>query len=330
MKISILGSGSFAIAISKILTDNGMDVLMWTVDKDQVDEINNSNTSKFYYPDYKLSKKVKATTSLNDILTYSDVIVIAIPSKFIRTTLKKIHNKLKNNLNEYIFINMSKGMDYSKGLTISQIIENTIDNKNIKSVSSITGASFAKQILDKNITRFTLASHYDDKKEIKRIFENDYIIIDESFDIIGIEMLSSLKNVHALASGMIAGLGYEDNTHAIIITLALLEMKKLGEVYNISDKTLFSISGLGDLVLTASSKMSRNYITGYNVGRGLSIDESIKQAKTVVEGVECIKVMKRIARKEKINLPIVNAMYNIFYSYKNTKEEILKLLKTNI
>lgn len=328
MKISILGSGSFAIAISKILTDNSHDVLMWTVDKEQVLEINNERTSKFYYPNYKLSKKVKATTDLKELIDFSNIIVIALPSKFIKPTLKKINTKLKNNLNEYTFINMSKGIDNKNLVTISQIIESVIDKKNIKSIASITGASFASEILDKNITRFILASSYDNKKNIKKIFENDYIIVDESDDIIGVEILSSIKNVIALASGIIAGLGYKENTHAIIITLGLKEMFSLKDVFDISDNTIISNSGVGDLVLTASSKTSRNYITGYNVGKSMNIDEAIKSAKTVVEGVECVKSIKKIERKYKIKLPITHSMYNIFCGYKNVRDEINKLLKS--
>lgn len=328
MKISILGSGSYAIAISKILSENMHEVLMWTVDKEQVVEINENRTSKFYYPNLQLSKKVKATTDLKELINYSNIIIIALPSKFIKPTLKKINTKLKNNLDKYTFINMSKGIDNKNLYTISQTIENVIDKKNIKSVCSILGASFASQIIDKNITRLTIASKYDDKNKIKKIFENEYIVLDESEEIIGIEFLSSLKNVIALSSGIVNGLGYKDNTHSIIITLGVKEMYILADTMNFNKDIINTISGVGDLVLTASSKTSRNYITGYNIGNGKTIEEAISAAKTTVEGVECIKVMKKIMRKYKVKLPIVEAMYNIFYRYKNVREEINKLLRS--
>ena len=328
MKISILGSGSFAIAISKILTDNAHDVLLWTPDINQINEINNYRTSKFYFPNYKLSKRVSATSNLSDILNFSNVIIIALPAKFIKQTLKKMKIKLKNSLEKYDFINMSKGIDNTKLLTISQIIENIIEEKNINSISSIVGASFAKNILDEDITRLVLASNYNNKKFIKKIFENNYIILDESNDIIAIEMFSSIKNVIALASGIIEGLEYKDNTHAIIHSLGIKDMQTLSSVYNINNETLLSIAGIGDLVMTSSSKTSRNYITGFNIGKGLSIEDAIKEAKTTVEGIDSIKALKKFARINKIKLHVVNSMYNIFFGLKDPREEILKLLRT--
>ena len=328
MKISVLGTGSLGSAVAQILTDNNHDILLWTVDEKQVKEINDKKTNKQYYDNFIFQKNVRATTDLSELINFSDYIVIVLPSNYIKDTMKKINKILKNNTSKKTFINMSKGMDYKNLITISEMIENNIEKKNIKNICSMTGPSFASEIIDRLPTKFILASKkIETLDEVKSIFENNYIIIETSDDIKGIEILSSIKNVIALAAGISSGLGFRENTHAILITKGLEEMFKITPFYNIKTETILSISGIGDLVLTASSKTSRNYITGEKVGKGMEIDKAIKTTKTVVEGVECAKVMYKFSKEHKIDLPICRAVYNIFYKKDNAKQEILKILK---
>jgi len=328
MRISVLGTGSFGTAISQILTDNNHEVLLWTVDNKNVEEINTKRTNKFYYENFKFNDKVKATTDLEKIIDYSDYIVIVLPSKFIKDTMKSINKILKIKNIKKTFINMSKGMDYKNLTTISDMIEENIDKKYINKICSMTGPSFAKEIIERKITKFMLASNTGDNlDDIRKIFQNDYILINNTKDMKGIEILSSVKNIIALAAGIISGLGYEDNTHAIIITEGIKEMLKLCPFYDMDTNTIFSVSGVGDLILTASSKTSRNYITGEKVGRGIPINKAIESTKTVVEGVECAKVMYKFSKSHKIELPIIKAIYNIFYKGKDPKEEIIKILR---
>lgn len=328
MRISILGTGSFATAIAQILTDNNHEVLMWTVDSKNVEEINTKKTNEYYYENFKFSNNVSATTDLEELIDYSDYLVVAIPSKFIKSTMKQLNKILKSKNVKKTFINMSKGMDYTHLTTISDIILANIDNIYINKVCSMTGPSFAKEIIERKVTKFMLASNSsDDLIDIRKIFENDYILINNSKDMRGIEILSSVKNIIALAAGIIHGLGYEDNTHAIIITEGIKEMLKLAPFYDIDTNTILSVAGIGDLVLTASSKTSRNYSTGEKVGKGINVGEAIDTTKTVVEGVECAKVMYKFSKSHKIDLPITKAVYNIFYKGKDVKEEIIKVLR---
>lgn len=328
MKISILGTGSFASAIAQMLTDNNHNVLLWTTIDKEVEEINKNKTNKYYYENLVFSNNVKATTNLEELVNFSEYIVVAIPSKFIEDTMKKINKILKKKDKQITIINMSKGMDYKNLTTISEIINENIDKKYLKMVCSMTGPTFASEIIDRKITKFILASKKDDNlTEIAKIFQNDYILIDYSNDIKGIEILSSIKNIVALASGISSGLGYNENTHAIIITKGIEEMLKIAPFYNIKNETILSVSGIGDLVLTASSKTSRNYLTGFKVGNGEKIDNAIKTTKTIVEGVECAKVMYKFSKEHKIDLPITKAMYNIFYKNKDVKTELKNILK---
>jgi len=328
MKVSVLGTGSFASAIAQILTDNNNDVLLWTNDLKQIDEINTKHTNEQYYNGFRFSNKVSATSNLNELLEYSELIVIALPSKIIGDVTKKINKLLKQTKSKKIFLNMSKGIDYKNLTTISEIIQNNIDNEYIKNVYTMTGPTFAKEIIERKISKFTLASKdLDNSTMIKCLFQNEYILIDTTDDIKGIEILSSIKNIVALAAGIIEGLGYENNTHALIITEGIKEMMKLSLFYNIETNTILSVSGLGDLVLTASSKTSRNYLTGKKVGEGQKIDDAIETTKTVVEGVECAKSMYKFSKKHKIELPITKAIYNIFFKNKDVKEEILEIFK---
>lgn len=328
MRISVLGTGCLGTAVAQVLTDNGHEVLLWTVDEKQVEEINTKGTNKFYYENFKFNEKVGATTSIEEIVEFSNNIVVVLPSKFIKDTMKKINKVLKNSNEKKTFINMSKGMDYKNLITISEIIEESIDSKNINKICSMTGPTFANEILNRQMTKFIAASTTGDNlNDVKEIFVNDYILIEHSNDIKGIEILSSVKNIIALAAGILDGLGYGENAHAILITMGVKEMLKISPFYNIETDTLLSVSGIGDLVLTASSKTSRNYQTGQKVGKGEKIDKAIETTKTVVEGVECAKVIYKFSKKHKINLPITNAIYNIFYKGTEPKEEIIKLFK---
>ena len=328
MKISVLGTGCLGTAVAQILTDNNYEVLLWTVDEKQVEEINTKRTNKFYYENFKFDKKVKATTSLKELVNFSNNIVVVLPSKFIKDTMKKINKILKNSDEKKTFINMSKGMDYKNLITISEIIEQTIDSKNINKICSMTGPTFASEIVERKLTKFTAASTIgDDLSDVKKIFRNAYILIEHSKDIKGIEILSSVKNIIALAAGILDGLGYGENAHAILITSGVKEMMKISPFYNIETDTILSVSGIGDLVLTASSKTSRNYLTGQKIGKGEKIDKAIETTKTVVEGVECAKVMYKFSKEHKIELPITKAIYNIFYKNKDPKSEILKIFK---
>lgn len=325
MKITILGSGSFGSAIAQILTDNNNEVLLWTNDLEQIEEINTKGTNKKYFTNFKFHKNVKATSNLLDALEFSDIIIIGIPSKIISGVSKKINKLLKN---KKTFINMSKGIDYKDLTTISETIHKNIDKSLIKNVYTMTGPSFAKEIIERKFTKFVLAGkHINDEELIRKIFENEYIALEISKDIKGVEILSSIKNIVALASGILDGLGFGENAHAVIITEGVKEMKKLSLFYEIDINTILGISGLGDLVLTASSTNSRNYITGKKVGEGMDIDKAIKMTKTVVEGIECAHSIYKLAKKHKINLPITKSVYNIFYKGKDPKKEIMTIFR---
>ena len=327
MKISILGTGSFASAIAQVLTDNNNEVLLWTNDVKQINEINSKHTNKMYYDNFRFTNLVRATDNLEELLEYSNIVFVVIPSKIISDVTKRM-NKILKKLNKKIHIvNLSKGMDYKNMTTISQIIEQNIDKNYIDAIYSMTGPTFAKEVIERKISKFTLATKYSNTKLIKSILENEYIIIEDSKDIIGIEVLSSIKNIIALAAGILDGLGYKENTHAILITSGIAEFQKIAPFFNMKLDTLLSVSGIGDLVLTASSKTSRNYLTCKKVGEGLDVNKSIETTKTVVEGVECAKVMYKFSRKHEIKLPITEAVYNIFYKDKDPKEEILKIFK---
>ena len=325
MKVSILGSGSFATAIAQILTDNGNEVLLFTNDLEQIDEINIKKTNKKYYKDFLFDSCVRATASIHETLKFSNIIVIALPSHIISKILENLNKIITE---EKIFINMSKGIDYKNLTTISEIIENKVDKRYINHIYSLTGPSFANEVIERKITKLMLASeNMSSSKKIISLFENDYIKIDKTTDIIGIELLSSIKNVIALASGILYGLGYKENTHAYLITLGIKEMQKIAPFYDIETSTIYSVSGLGDLLLTSSSKTSRNFITGFKVGEGKSIKKAVESTKTIVEGIECSKSLYKFSKLHKIKLPICSAVYNIFYKEKKAKDEILKIFQ---
>ncbi len=327
-KISVIGSGSWGLALASTLVQNDHQVLVWSFFEEEVKEINELHQAKKYFKDLKLDQRLKASSSLEEVIAFSDIILMAIPTKFYRDTLKSINEVLTT---KKLFINASKGIEPGTYKLIDEIITEEISEEYLKGIVILTGPSHAEELILNQITLVTSASKdLENAKLVQKLFSNDFLRVYASEDILGAQLGSSLKNVIALASGACAGLGLGDNTRAALITRGLTEMIRYAEFKGANKETMFGLTGLGDLVVTATSTHSRNFQAGYRIGQGEDPQESVAKSVMVVEGIRTAKAVVEQLQGTGIEMPIFESVYDIFYNNISVKDAIKRLMQREL
>jgi len=325
-RIAIIGAGSWGSALARIISDNGYEVKLFDVDENIVNEINQFHTNKSKLPVGTLNENVTATTNLKEAIAFGDLIVLAVPTAVIRGVLANINKVIES---PKIFVNASKGIEPNTYKRVSEITKEEVDAKYIKGFVALTGPSHAEEVIQQMLTVVTAAS--DDMeiaKKVQEIFSNQtYFRVYRLNDLIGAELGGSLKNIIALASGILEGLGYGDNTKAALITRGLVEMRRLAVAMGAKEETLFGLTGLGDLVVTAMSKHSRNFQAGYKIGSGKDLEKALSEMTMVVEGARSCISAYQASRELGIETPIIDAVYDIIYNKVDPRERILELMK---
>ena len=321
--IGILGSGAWGTALACILNKK-VKITLWAYEKEVANEINKKRINKLYLPEIKVPGNVYATNDLKEI-SKCDFIFICIPSQFIKKIILDIKKYCRKKI---IFIICSKGMENKTKILISETIERIIPKSNI---AVLSGPSFAIEVAKKKPTAVTIASK---KQKNAEILAN--LVNSKNFrcyytnDIIGAQLGGVIKNILAIASGIAESQKLGFNAKAALITRGLSEMKRVGVAYGAKESTFYGLSGLGDLILTCNSKLSRNFITGLLVGKGKSIKEITKSQKTVSEGIINSKTIFELSKKKKIDIPVCESVYRILYKKVKIKETIENILSRDI
>ena len=316
-RFSILGSGSWGTALANLLANNGEECLLYTKNNEVFDSISNDKVNKTYHPDFKLNKNIKITKNLSELSIFSDLWIIAIPSKEISSALKLVNAEI---LKKKEFIIASKGIDKNSFYTISDVLikEFNIDSSKIFSIS---GPNLAKEVMEQQVSASVLAGDDLSRTEkISKSFNNNFFKVFLSNDKKGVELSGSLKNIYAISAGIADGLGNKFNTKAMILTRSLHEMSELLKSLGASSETLMGLAGVGDLIATSSSSNSRNYSFGYYLGQGMDVEASLKKVNQVVEGIGTLEIIFK--KKEELNLtmPIVDILNKIIFEKENPKD----------
>ena len=265
-KVSIIGAGSWGSALARILGDNHYQVLLYDTDKNTVDEINHFHTNVSKLPIGMLPLEVQATTSIKEVISFSDIIVLSIPTKVLRSVLHLINEIIDK---PKLFVNTSKGLEPDTYLRVSEVLNATIDQHYIKGFVALTGPSHAEEVIRQLPTTIcSVSTNKEDAKLIQKIFNNStYFRVYTGSDLVGSELCSAIKNVYAIASGMLEGCGYGDNARAGLIARALVEMKRIVVAMGGKEDTIYGLTGVGDLVVTTTSHHSRNFQAGVEIGK---------------------------------------------------------------
>ena len=328
-RLTIIGAGSWGSALGKIASDNSHQVIMYDQSEEIVSEINRFHTNKTKLPVGKLNDNVKATTDLKEAIAYSDIILLVVPTSVIRIVLKEINQVITS---KKLFVNASKGLEPNTFKRVSEIVTEEINSDYLEGFVALSGPSHAEEVILGMLTLLTSTSpNLSHAQLIQRIFSNQsYFRVYTLADLVGVEICSSLKNIIALASGIIAGLGYGDNTRAALITRGLVEIKRIAYKLGADEKTIFGLAGLGDLIVTCTSTHSRNFQAGYKIGSGKNLEQALSEMTMVVEGARSAIAAHQLIARFNIYAPIIETVYDIIYNKFEPKERIIKLMQNDL
>lgn len=330
MKVAILGTGSWATGLARVLNDNGHQVMLYGINPDEIDDINIRHCNYKYFKDVQLEETIVATSSLEMTIKDAHYILVTIPTQFVRETLQKIKPLLKEKVT---IINAAKGFDMNTNMRMSDTIRSVLTEDEINPVVSLIGPSHAEEVVERILTAVCSVSLDESTaKDVQKLFSNHYFRVYTSNDEIGAEYGAAYKNVIAVASGVIAGLGYGDNTRAALITRGLHEMSLYGMIKGAKQETYFGLTGIGDLVVTCSSVHSRNFQAGYEIGQShRALDFMTHNTKTC-EGVRTCKVIHDdvMSHDYGIETPIVDAVYEVLYKNASPQEVVASLMNRDL
>ncbi len=325
MNCLIIGSGSWGTALGQVLADNFHQVIVYGINQNQVDDINLNHQNKaFFGDDVFLNPKIRATSDLKAAVKAAEVIVISVPSSAMRSVLNDLLPLLTE---RKYFVNTAKGLERGTDLRMSDVIRDVVSEDLRYPIVSLIGPSHAEEVILRQVTLLTATSLYLPTAEvIQTLFANEYFRVYTNTDEIGAELGVAMKNAIAIASGALAGLGYGDNARAALITRGLHEMSKFGVYFGAKPETFLGLSGLGDLVVTCNSFHSRNFKAGYEIGRANSATAFLENNKVTVEGIYATQVIYEIARKNNLELPIVNAIYDVLFNQAEPRLVVSELM----
>lgn len=326
-KIAVLGAGSWGSMLAYILHQNGNDVRLYARNPEQVKEFNTQHTNSHYLKDFTFPESMKATDSLKDALDGVDDVLFIVPSQATRSVAKVVNQILaKKRIKPYI-IHGSKGLEKGTFDRISTVLEEEINPENRKTVSVISGPSQAEGVAKHDPTLITVASEdMRSAEHFQKLFMNDYFRIYTNNDIIGVEFGGALKNIIALGAGALYGLEYGDNAKAALMTRGVAEISRLGVSFGANPLTFTGLSGMGDVIVTATSKDSRNWRAGYQLGKGKKLDEIVTDMGMVIEGIATSEAAYDLAKTRGVEMPITNAIHSVLNNEETVKDAITKLM----
>ncbi len=311
MKITVIGGGSWGLALSSVLSQNKHEILVYDVNPKIVKKINELHICLQLNED--IPEEIKATTNIEDAINFSNVILFVVPTKVLRVALSSILEYIKE---PKLFINAAKGIEPESFLRVSEVFQEMVPKEYLKGFVALSGPSHAEEVIRQMTTVVTTASENEnDAKFAQSLFHNnDYFRVYSSTDLKGVELGGALKNIFALASGLIAGKGLGDNARAALITRGLFEMQKFYESYGADTKSLIGLTGVGDLIVTCTSPHSRNYQAGFKIGHGKDLEETLASMTMVVEGIRTCEAAYKYAVEHDLDLPIITAIYNVLFN----------------
>ena len=324
MRATVLGGGSWGTALADLLTNNAEAVNLWTVEPDVFEDIQQRGESRRYLSGLELSKKIRPTMSLDEALSGTDLIVLAVPTHAIREVLTSALARIPEHVP---IVAASKGIENDTLMTVSEILEDILPEDHHPYLAYLSGPSFAKEVVQRQPTAVTVAAFWPKvASEVQIGFTTNYFRVYTSTDVIGVQFGGALKNVIAIGAGIADGLGLGHNPRAALMTRGLAEITRLGVAKGANPQTFMGLSGMGDMILTCTGDLSRNRTVGLGLGRGRALDEILEELGTVAEGVKTTKSAFQLGKQLGVELPITAAVHAILYEAKPAKVAVMELM----
>jgi len=315
VKVAVLGGGSFGTAIANIAAENGHQVFQWMRNEEAVEEILVTRQNQRYMPDYHLHENLMPTTDLEQTVTDAVVVFVAIPSKSFRSVVSQINPFINDS---QFFVSTTKGIETDSFKLMSQIIQEELVTDQ---VGVLSGPNLAKEIAKRHLTASVIASNNQEKCQlIQSLLGNDYFRVYASQDNYGVELGGALKNIYAIVSGLAAALGLGENTKSMLITRSLAEMSRFAVQLGADPMTFLGLSGVGDLIVTCMSPLSRNYRVGYAIGQGKNLEQAVDELGEVAEGINTLKIVYDKAEEMDVYMPLVSGLYQVLYEGATVKD----------
>lgn len=321
VKIGVIGAGSWGIALANLLANNGHEVIVWSIIKEEIEMLKSKMEHVDKLPGIKLNSSISYTCDLKEAIEGKEAIVLAVPSPFIRSTSRSMKELVADG---QIIVNVAKGVEEATLMTMSQVISEEIPQAK---VAVLSGPSHAEEV-GRGLPTTVVIGHEDEEtaKYLQNIFMSEVFRVYTSDDCLGIELGAALKNVVALAAGIADGLGFGDNAKAALITRGITEIARLGIKMGGRFETFCGLTGIGDLIVTCASMHSRNRRAGILIGQGKTMDEAMAEVKMVVEGVYSAKAAIKLAEKYEVEVPIIEQVNKILFENMPAKEAIVNLM----
>ena len=310
-KVAVLGGGSFGTVLANIAASNGSDVSLWVRDSEQALRINSEGANTDYHPELQLSSNIEASEKLDEVVNNASIVLIATPSLIFETIVQRITPYIEEGAH---IISCTKGIKLDPFRSMSDIISANI-NSNTNSVGVLSGPNLAREIAEKKVAGTVIASSSNELiRDVKITLSSDTFKVYSSNDVQGVELAGALKNIYAIICGMAVSLNVGENAVGLILTRSMAEMSRFAVAKGADPITFLGLSGMGDLVATCTSNLSRNFQLGFNLGSGLSLEESKDKVGQVAEGIRTLEVIKDESSRLNINMPLVDSLYNIIYN----------------
>lgn len=330
-QIAVLGAGSWGSVLANMLVENGHQVKLWSRNKEQVDQLNKDHVNPRYMHDFTYSKDLVATNDMTEAVRGASVILIVIPTKGIRQVAHQLDEVLAKLDQRPLIVHATKGLEQNTYKRPSEMLAEEIDPMHRQGIVVLSGPSHAEDVAIKDMTAVTAAcTSLNSAARIQKLFSNKYFRVYTNDDVIGAEFGAALKNIIAIGAGALQGLGYHDNARAALITRGLAEIRRLGVAFGANPMTFIGLSGVGDLVVTATSKNSRNWRAGYQLGQGRQLDDVIEHMGMVIEGVYTTKAAHELSLKRQVKMPITDALYRVLYENEDIKDAISQLMNRDL
>ncbi|MBX2990486.1 MAG: NAD(P)H-dependent glycerol-3-phosphate dehydrogenase [Bacteroidetes bacterium] len=324
MRITVLGAGSWGTALSIILASNDHHVALWSHKEEYTDDILSKRENPSFLPGISIPQGIEATSDLDRAVEGCEMIVTAVPSQFVRSVVQRLHNIPFDKL---IFVNVAKGIEVGSLMTMSRVLQDILPGVQPANISTLSGPSHAEEVSRQIPTTVVAASEsVETAKLVQKTFMTPTFRVYASTDLKGVELGGSLKNVIAIAAGIVDGAKLGDNTKAALMTRGIAEITRIGVALGAHVQTFAGLSGIGDLMVTCMSRHSRNRHVGVEIGKGRKLDDILKEMVMVAEGVETTKSANALAQKVGVEVPICAEVHKMLFEGKDPRQSTYDLM----
>ncbi len=324
MKIGVIGSGSWGMTLAIHLLRNGHDVDVWFYQKQDYIQAKEKRELPDYLPGIELPSALRFTLDMHSCIAGKDILLVAIPSHTVGVTLTKLADHIPSNT---IIVNVAKGIENDSLRTMSQVIATALPLHPEGNIATLYGPTHAEEVVKQMPTTIVAAASQEaTAKAVQEAFMSDSLRVYTNTDILGVEYGGSLKNVIAIAAGILAGMGYGDNTLAALLTRGLFEMTRLGVHLGALEQTFAGLSGMGDLIVTCLSTHSRNRYVGYELGKGRKLNEILDEMKMIAEGINTARSVHQLVQKTGVEMPISEQIFKVLFEEKDPKIAVEELM----